>query len=549
MKEFNSQANQGLAPLDWESLRRDCSPDSIRALERSLKALEAGQAPTPSFKLYGKTDVSVVTNFLQSLRKGDYPSWMLDYEDSRVSKFGPQGGHAPWKEIKDDFMLYLSRPTGVSYVDSDVIKEMNRDYRQLSCNMLSVTDTLAQLKNDDKILERAAGWNTFQLKKTDIAAQQEAIRVAKTGVWKKGKGYVFSRYNKLKKRIFMPMPFSLMLKQGQYYVPFLSGIQKDLLLKKNRSPFRFWAEKNGFKECFDVMSRSLRDVRFPNSWKIVYSQRDFEKMDTTTGYEQYNKLFVPSLDAAYHQAMPDMHEAMLMTVTAPIITPSGITTGPHGTASGAEVTNGGETVCNDYYDRRLRKILEDECNEKRIRYTLITTQGNGDDGTSVFAVHPADYRAWKDLYTAAADQAAKECGFRTQASKWRIDTDFGLYCQNMYWIEGNEFKFAYPAALILNSVINPEHQYQPSDWDKDYRDLDICEKLDNGVGLPYYRELVIYVDKGMKYPLLGRSEAETKRILSKYERYRQLQYQTENFNRRDWNPSSSPTVNLILGMR
>lgn len=547
MKNNNSSSTPELGKTDWETLRRQCSVDSIRALERSLSSLEAGQAPTPSFKLYGKTDISVVTDFFSSLRKDVAPQWMLDYEKSRQEKFGPQGGHAPWSKLIDDFLLYKSRPVEVATISERQLKEMQRNYASLRCQMLSASDTLQYLKGEDKIQTRAAGWNTFDLKKTDPKAQSEALRLVRNGEWKQGSGYVFSRYNKLKKRIFMPMPFSSMIKQAQYFVPFLTGIQNDLRSKRGKSSFTFWADKIGFEACFEIMSELYQAKAIPSDWKIVFIQRDFEKMDTTTGSSQYERIFVPCLDAAFHQRMEDLRAAMLFTTNAPIICPSGTMTGNHGTASGAEVTNGGETVCNDYYDHRLREIVDGTADTTK--YILVTTQGNGDDGTSVYAVKPDYVEQFRKIYTAAADQAAQECGFRTQADKWRIDLEFGLYCQNMYWLEGSEFKWAYPATLILNSIVNPEHEYTKAQWDKDYRDIDIIEKLDNGVGLPYYHELVDYVCEGTKYPLLGSSEEETKRILSKYDRYRELQYQTERFNRESYNISNSPTVKYILSKR
>lgn len=545
------ELSQGLKPLDsefWKELSQYCNAESLQALKRSLASLEAGQAPTPSFKLYGKTDISVVTDFFNGLRKEKYPKWMLTYEESRREKFGPQGGHAPWKEVEEDFLLYKTRPVQVSYVSADVLKQMQKKYSILRCQMLSASDTIKYLKDEDKIQTRAAGWNTFNLKKTDVKAQAEALKLVKTGDWQKGYGYVFGRYNKKKKRIFMPMPFSSMIKQAQYYVPFLTGIQSSLHILAERSPFTFWADKIGFANCFSIMGKLIKSRYKADGWILVYIQRDFEKMDTTTASSQYEQLFVPNLDAAYHQKFDDLNRAMLFTTNAPIITPSGIMTGNHGTASGAEVTNGGETVCNDYYDNRIQELLAQKKGSLDF-FTLLTTQGNGDDGTAVYAVDPQHYDLFVRIYTESADQAARECGFRTQAAKWRIDKEFGLYCQNMYYYDGNEVKWAYPATLILNSIVNPEHEYTPKDWDKDYRDIDIIEKLDNGVGLPYYHELVDYVCNGTKYPLLGANEQETARILSKYDKYRSLQYRSERFNRENYDISKSPTVNYILAKR
>lgn len=546
MENTKTPAISLLEKNDWEGLARFCSPESIEALEHSLVSLEAGASPTPSFKLYGRTDVSLVTDFLSSLRKeGKYPQWMLDYEDTRVEKFGPQGGHAPWAELEDDFLLYGSRPVDVSHVSPQLLWKMEDRYSNLRCQMWSV-DTAVQYLKKEKLQDRAAGWNTFQLKKTDPKAITEAVRLARNGNWTRGYGYVFSRYNKKKKRIFMPMPFSLMIKQSQYFVPFLRAIQDSLLRDRSDSPYLFWADKVGFDKCFEILTEKMRKSRTGFRY-LVWVQRDFEKMDTTTGFSQYRTFVDPVIGSAMHYkpgSAPyrEMASVLDATTTMPIVTPTGTMTVEHGTASGAEITNGGETICNDYYAARVNELMSYFGRNE----VEILSCGNGDDGMSLWGTN--DLEGFKTRIQEAASQAAEECGFRVQSDKWFISDIFGLYCQNMVWLEDRQIHFAYPAALILNSIINPEHEYTPSQWDRDYRDLDIIQKLDNGKGLPYFHQLIEYVRKGMKYPLLGSSQAETKRILSKYERYRSLQPLSENFNRQDWNITSSPTVKYLLGL-
>lgn len=544
--------------LDAGKWKLPCSKEAISHLERSMKSLEAGRATTPSFKLYGKTDVSVVETFLTQVQSKGYvlPDGLMDYEMSRLAKFGPQGGYAPWADLKDDFELYFSRPSNMIYVDADIMNELCKSYAELHVRLLSATETLKVLKEDKKIETRAAGWPDFSLKKTDAIAQERAVSFARSGAWKDGMGYTFSRFNKQKKRVFMPMPYSSMIKQATYFVPFLTEIQHDLKARESQSSYLFWADKIGFESCFKIASRvvtrELNDSKFERPM-IVYVQRDFEKMDTTTSSDQYRKLFIPVLAAAHHldSNNEDLCNSMLFTTEAPIMTPDGMRTGTHGTASGAEVTNGGETVCNHYYDRRSLKLLEALCNGSNIKFKCLISLGNGDDGLSLFVIDSENYDRFKDYLVQAFNQAAQECGFRVQADKWKIDTKFGLYCQNFlsYNDEKQTIDWMYPAVLILNSIMNPEHQYSPKDWDKDYRDLDIIVKLDNGAGLPYFKDLVDFVEKGLKYPLLGSSESETARILSKYERYRSFQTLGERFNRGDYDISNSETIKYVLSKR
>jgi hypothetical protein len=282
-------------------------------------------------------------------------------------------------------------------------------------------------------------------------------------------------------------------------------------------------------------------------------------MDTTTGLEQYDKLYLPLAEKCIAPEFREgFKEAMIQTVIMPIISPSGVMIGVHGTGSGMENTNNGESWCNLYYGTELLEKFQDYMSVKlpRVIYEVVGFYVNGDDSTFniiFYDISDAEMDKAMKYFQSAAERTAKECGFRIN-DKWRMDEHFGLYNQNGYWFTINQdltctCTFIYPAALILNSIMNPEKQYTKASWDKDYRDLDVTEKLDNGRYLPYFHELIEFVDSGMKYHLLGRTENETRRILSKWDRYRALQSLSERYNRQDYNIATSPTVMFVLQSR
>lgn len=282
-------------------------------------------------------------------------------------------------------------------------------------------------------------------------------------------------------------------------------------------------------------------------------------MDTTTGVSQYDEIYLPIITEAYAEKDRNhIREASRQTVLMPIITPSGVIVDPHGTGSGMENTNDGEGNCNLYYGKRTEKLYVVKMKRRlpSVMYEFAGDYYNGDDSTRniiFYDITDEQLASTQQYYMVSALQAAAECGFRIN-EKWRMDIHFGLYNQNGYWFKwDNDLNVAchymYPAALILNSIINPEKEYSKSTWDKDYRDIDVTEKLDNGRYLPYFHELVHFVDNGMKFPLLGRNEMETNRILSKYERYRALQSLSERYNRQDWTLSKSATLNYVLSYR
>lgn len=544
-----SKTNPILVPNDIGSM--NLTPSARKHLENTLRNLESGRAPTPSFKLYGSTSVDVVEKFIHDMAgKHLVPQFVVDYELSRLGKFGGQGGYPKWSDVEDMFLLYKTNPKPVRYVDKEIIREMTRDYAQLRCSMYSVDSALEHLKKTEKIEDRAAGDPTFDLKKTDPEAQRIAKRYAKSKKYLQLRGYTFEKWQKQKARIFMPMPFASMIKQAQYFIPFLENIQSDVRTKGTNSSFVAWADKIGFEQCFKLLEKEIREAMRKYPGKLVWYKTDFEKMDTHTATSQYKEFFIPMLDAAFHQHFPDMEEAMLFTTNAPIISPSGTMIGDHGTASGAEVTNGGECCGNDYYQRRFLKILRQLCDKLSIKFHFITRRLNGDDGIFAFILEDETrFSEFNSCILRAAQQAADETQFAIQVEKQEVSTEMTTYCQIMLWWEDDKLCYGYPCALCLNSIINPWREYTPAQWDKDYRDIDIVEKLDGVYGHPWYRGLVVYVDKGMKYPLLGSSEKETSRILAKYDKYRSLQPIGERFNRQDYHISNSHTVVEVLQLR
>lgn len=527
-------------------------------LLRSLHSLEKEMPPTIPFPLYGRTGIDIAEDFLKRYvdPNPNIPTWMKDYEHSRLAKFGPQGGHKSWDELKPLFDLYQERYVEVMDVPETTLQYLFDKYSQLHCEMLSIDDALRALKRDKHIETRAAGCRRFSLKKTDKEAQIFAVKDLKSGLYLFFFGYTFSRYNKLKLRLFMPMPFSDMINEARWYNPFLKAIQDDLRQKGAESSFTFWADKLGFKECFRILSDKMNQNYSPKqNSELIYVQRDFEKMDTTTGPRQ-QELFSKTMGHSFHygmnsEPMRELIKAMNFPVTCPIATPSGMMVGDHGEASGATVTNGAETVNNDAYDETGEQILRDKCKKENIQYIRLVSAGNGDDGMTIYLLFDkANHDRFVELIRESYKEAADKHGFIIQEDKWHISTEYGLYCQNMVWYEDGKLRFAYPAVLILNSIVNPEHQYSAKEWDPDYRDLNVTQKLDNGEGLPYFHELINYVDNGMKYHLFRDKSSKTvSRIFSKYEKYRALQRLDERYNRQEWTPMSSPTVNYLLGAK
>lgn len=570
-----------LIPLEdsWFSEAK-VSPAAKAHLESALKSLKSAKDPTPAFKLYGSDSAEeLIRRFLDSVdwSRVIVPDGWKEYEYSRIAKAGRQGGHPSWDELEPLFFMYQTRLSSVNFVDEEVMQECIDDLLRCFHNQIvpvSVDLSLAKLLSKDKIFTTAAGCRDFNLKKTDLTAQLRAIGDLKSGLADHFRMYTFVKVTKNKPRLFMPGAFAHMIDQARYCVPRLECIQNDLRTRGAMSSMYSFGDKIGFDPLFhDIMPhkleialKHLKNILERNRLhldlkkvKILYVQGDFEKMDTTTGTEQYKKLYLPQID---HTVDPkyraDQRRSMLLTTTVPIISPSGVMVDDHGTGSGMENTNEGECYCNKYYKKRCNKKFKRKM-KRRLPHVIFVFGGdyiNGDDSTTnliLYNVSDKDLELIKKLYQESAEEAAHECGFRIN-DKWRMDTHFGLYCQEGYWftIDRNlhvTCDYMYPAALIINSIVDPLKEYKPADWDKDFRDCDVSEKLENGRYLPYFHKLIDFVDNGMKFPLLGRRERETYRILSKFERYRALQPQDERWNKTEFNLSSSRVLNYIAAKR
>jgi hypothetical protein len=547
-QEGKSTLGGVLEANDWQEISRLCSESSINYLKSSLVRLEKGSPPTPSFSLYGEEGQATLARWLAALEKLPLPTWIVEYEKSRAAKFAPQGGIPRWETVMDDFLLYRTANREVKHISSRALQTVRNRFKTLKASPLGQREVLSHLVRTNKIESRAAGWNTFQLKKTDEEAQAEALRLASNGQYLEGYGYVFTRLVKTKNRIFMPMPFSLMLVQAQYFVPIMTKIQASLLMEEVHSPWTAYADKVGFEKCFKIMETEIASRHKPGA-TIVYFMNDFEKMDTCTAADQYSRFVVPTFESACPAGGKPMEEALMATVNTPIVTPSGTMRGPHGTASGAEVTNFGECICNDYFLERLLELLG--YYDKKQAWQVLSVRLNGDDSIVVFDLDETitPYATFAERLMAAAEQVSDETGLRIQTSKSDVSTEMGRFCQHCLWFADGKLQVYYPTVLALNSICNPTKQYAKAAWDKDYRDIDVVEKLDNTQWNSNFHEFVDFVSGGLKYPLLGQTEAETARILSKYDKYRAQQSLSDRYNRQNYKLTESPTLAYVLSKR
>jgi hypothetical protein len=549
------------------------SSEAKAHLLKSLDNLVSGRDPVPTFKLYGRDDsLNIIQEFLDNLNwdKYDVPSEWREYEYDRLQKVGRQGGFHKWDdEIRELMALYVLRPKEVqsALIPLDVTKEFMDNYSHLVLRQMRDTEVIPYLISSGRITDRAAGCRDFNLKKTDKIAKKHALEDFKSGLYKIFRMYTFMRFYKLKDRIFFPGPYASLIAQGKYVIPFIEAIQDDIRRYEDKSKLVQHADKLGFDPCFEIMGKEIRRKlpKLAEEWHcneaditLAYIQGDFEKMDTTEGESQYNDSVIPVFTKCFNvsgNTRTKLCDDMLQTCTMNIITPDGVITAKHGTGSGMENTNIGEGLSNDKYQIHVLYNLSSLIVKRHRQYKAqcVSRRVNGDDSGYVVALyHPKGIIdiVWKQFVNDmqdAAEDAAAIYGFRIN-EKWRMSTQMGLFCQNGYWYNRKTqcIEWMYPSTLILNSILHPQKEYSKKNWDPDFVDLTNIEKLDNGRHLPYFHELVDYVNNGMRYGLMRRNGKIAQRILSKYDRYRALQSEDYYINRRDYQITKSPTLQYLF---
>lgn len=511
------------------------SPNARKHLLGSMKTLETGVEPAPSFPLYGERDAKVICEqFLNLISESHLkvPQWQLEYEKSRIAKVGRQGGVPSWKDCKENFLLYFSRPKEVDkekfekYFDKSIYLK----YENLNVRLASYKDTLDILIEDDKIQDKASGWRMFDLKKSDTLAQIEALNDVHSGNWINGWAYIFTSLKKLKIRIFWPMPFSDMILEAQFFYPILKAIQTDLRANGERSPFISFADKIGFKNLFKIYDSLIQKESNPEH--IVMVQRDFDKMDTTQSFYQTQVSMYPKILKSYgfsetSEEAKRIKDILYFGSKIPVATPEGMYTGSHGKPSGANTTNWDECESNEDYGIVYLNILAEKCAKAGIKYKVVVSFENGDDGHDCFILYDWNrLEEFEKLIDESADEACQIFGY-LKNDKWLIKP-YGIYCQYMIEYREGHIWYAYPAILALNAGMNPKKQLNKDVWDGDFVDWRWIQILTPCQNLQYFDLLVDFVDNGMKYGLMGRNQEDFDRILSKYERYRELHY--DEFN-------------------
>lgn len=469
--------------ISQTQLRSILDEEKVGVVSAFLEKLRLGANPTPRSPLFSdKSTSEVFEEWMEVLNREEskYPQ-LVEYDKSRMSKVGPQGGYPPLTDRMDDFKAYFTSPHDIT-VDADKreylinkVREMlfgnERDKRPLSYERVVEID-IKQGK-----LNTNSGPPGFG-RRSDPENQKRAIADAYSGKWEDYPAIVGSRGQRGKDRFYFLFPFSANIVEKSFLIPLMETIRKRGVLS-----FSAW-------EGFGAVEQAMHKQQFFKGKTLI--SMDFTTMDKYSG-EAFMDLVFEIIAPYFQKESRDLLKRSLYHSVriSLMIGIDKIAYGSHGLASGSGWTNFTESV----FSQCVRDLLAIGFNEP-----LLGDQGLGDDSACSFITD-----LFKDAPDRIADVSA-EMGQNANPDKQRISSDTIIYLQRFFdtsiTIKGtNVVAGSYPSILALNSAMNPERFHDPRKWNEKMEIIRWIMILENCNHLPYFTELIEFVMKGDKFKL------------------------------------------------
>ena len=463
------------------------SKDGQRNASAGFLQLREGKLPTPRTPLF--KDLSEKQIFeewdktLAQYALDDLNVPLIEYDRSRMSKVGPQGGYPPLDDRMDKLKEYYTSPNNDIKLDiidmeliSDIRKQLFGDIKNR--RPLTPETVIDRDKTDDK-LQTNSGCPDYG-KRSDPLVITNAIRDAHSRMWKRYPMILGSRAQRGSDRFIFMAPFSLNIVEKQYLY-----VLMDLIRAKKLPFFSAW-------EGFTDVELGFKRIEMFSKYKYLI-QQDYKAMDkhiNDISLAIVSLICAPIFQEKFSESFQD-----LLSHTQNVHVMIGldkIIEGKHGMPSGSGLTNFVESIFS-YYIMRL--------------YNKTNTIGNvdgsglGDDLTFGASSEP---NMTPDSIAQYISQQCSAYGFVLEESKQRIDEWTTVYLQRFFdkRLPNKGIVLGmYPSILALNTAINPERFHDPRKWSKEMEILRWIMILENCINLPYFRDLVLFFIKGDKYKL------------------------------------------------
>lgn len=457
--------------------------EKIPMVSNSLQLLREGKLSTPRSPLFkGESERDVIDNYFNLLsRTSGITHDLYEYEKSRITKVGPQGGYPPFDDRKSSFEDYFTLPGSINYSSSQIDDLAKR-----------VRDHLFGGKRDlrpwsyERILKKGQIGGTLNTnsgcpsygRRSDSTIQARAIRDALSGKWRDYPAILGSRGQRQADRFIFMFPFSTNLIEQSFVNPVLDAI------RSNSVPsFSAW-------EGFDKVALTLTEQGISSS-----------KTKCSTDYIKMDKHFGPDhFDFVYRVLGPVFQESvrtqLLETLThcsqiSVLVSTDKLYTGSHGMPSGSGWTNLAESIVS----LAIMFTVEDHYGEFAIKQVL------GDDGLMIWNSIISDF---PDVFS----EHSKNFGLVSSPDKQRVDEKTCVYLQRFFDVRirtqlsgKSVVAGSYPGILALNTAMNPERFHDPVKWSSSMESLRWIMILENCNQSPVFHNLIDYFIKGDKFKL------------------------------------------------
>uniref|UniRef100_A0A2V0RH14 RdRp n=1 Tax=viral metagenome TaxID=1070528 RepID=A0A2V0RH14_9ZZZZ len=250
----------------------------------------------------------------------------------------------------------------------------------------------------------------------------------------------------------------------------------DAMRNLPQTPFSAWRSPS---YTADTIQQHMRSADCEE-----YLSVDYSSYDATQSPELVQRVWNDLISPMYGNAKPRITKMWLENFTnGPLITPNGLTTGPHGVPSGSVATNFVDSINNALcIEGYLANYDIDSA-----RYWV-----QGDDALICGKkVEPKDF----------AEFAQSEYGFEAHPEKQHYGVREADFLRMSYYVE-NDYKPTYPASRVAWRMTGYERfKHSPKDWNKWAVVVRAIQQANNAIDHPYVDDLVRWAADGDKLRL------------------------------------------------
>lgn len=445
----------------------DGDDEAVRRARISLSQLEKGSNVVFETPLCKNNDpFEIITDWTRICIKdgsSKLNSVLMDMEIANRSKLGPRSIAKPWKEGRHADLKQ-------SFITQEQMKgrkvPFKSEFGEPTLVAASVSDVKAKIK-----LNKSAGY-PFMCRKKKAAARLYAD--FDKYLDRKYPAQLLTRTQEGgKTRNIWGMPFAHVFFEMFYFLPLLKFYKRKDYCAANRSPE-------------DVDNAMTKIIKFAMSTGRKVFSSDLIAFDNNLFFEIIIDIFNEFASHFVPSCKKHLDWICKCIYSIPIVTPSGIWRGNHGSPSGSGFTNLIATCA-------VRGVA---CVCNFIIYGYFQIQG--DD--AVFCVTEDELEELKSVF--------KHAGFKLNMAKSHVADNYAVFCQMLYHYdyihEDGVIRGIYPTFRALNRLLYQEHF---SDFKKSglsgrtYYGLRTISILENCKNHPLFPELVRFIMKYEKYDL------------------------------------------------